>query len=89
MGTINAHHNGSCHEVTLALRLLYCSGDQIIKVGVAQYCLQGHRAICTKSYNLFVEQLKSLHCLVEFSEESVHVPSYKEKYPLVGGAVDH
>jgi len=84
MGTINAHHHGSSHEVTFTLRLLHCSGDHsIVKVGVAQCCMQGHRAICTKSYNLFVEQLKFLHCPVEFSKESVHIPSYKEKYPLL------
>ena len=44
---------------------------------------QGHKGACTISSNLFKKYMKQLHYPVDYSTQSVYVPSYREKYPLI------
>lgn len=82
-GAIEVHHLGSCYQVIITSGCLHCSGQVTIDQWVwLKVVLQGHRAVCTKSLNMFAEQLKHLHCPVEYTKQSVFIHSYRERYPL-------
>lgn len=57
--------------------LLIC----LIVTGTFFFLLQGNCINLTDALTLYEEQLSRLYCPVEFSKETVCVPSYMELYP--------
>jgi len=80
-----------------AMRLLSPTGYCMVQVswgllqceGVAHWLVlwQGHRSCCPKTSQLYEDQLNKLHCPVVYTKDSVFVPSFREKYPLLKSIV--
>ncbi|RMC06373.1 hypothetical protein DUI87_15806 [Hirundo rustica rustica] len=63
------------------LRLILDLSMKVLKQD-GKYFTQGNCINLTDALTLYEEQLSRLYCPVEFSKETVCVPSYMELYPL-------
>eukprot|EP01135_Chromosphaera_perkinsii_P004704 Nk52_evm15s294 gene=Nk52_evmTU15s294 len=67
-------------EVWDFLRLILDLSMHVMKPVTGRYYTQGNGANMTKSLAMYEEQLGNLYCPVEFSKETVCVPSYHEMW---------